>query len=440
MKKFYVLFCLSVLLISCQNSKPALNEQSSQHSKLRFTKNDNQWILLKDDKPYYIKGAHGTTKMEWVKELGGNSIIAYHYQVTDSLMNRALELGLTVSVILDIEKPRFGADYSDKTFVTKQRAWIKTLVEKYKDHPSMLFWIIGNEAHLLRRNNIRLWREINNISKMIHEIDSNHLTTTTIASYPAAKSYQPLQFKLFAPDVDFLSLTIYEFAHRIKRETRNIVWGWNGPYMVTEWSGDPHWVLPTTEWGAVIQNSSTINSKKFVHQYHIIFERDKEKCFGGYVFYWGQKQERTHTVFSLIMDDKYRTEALESVGYCWSGIEPDNWCPRIDSFYFDNFKNNNNIYLNIHKDYSFTIKARDPKNEPLKMKWEILEEGDYSEKWGGELENAPKRISGTDSLISFSNSIAFKTPDKEGAYRLFLYVYDMSNNIATVNQPFYTLP
>jgi hypothetical protein len=435
---FFFYFLVFILLLnSCTNSIP--HSPDNRSTRLQFEKKGENWTLIREGKPYYIKGAHGISKMEWVKELGGNSVIAYHYQVSDSLLDLASRLGLTVSVILDIEKPRFGADYSNKEFLENQRNWISSLVNKYKNHEALLFWIIGNEAHLMKKNNISLWREVNRISKMIHELDTVHLTTTTIASYPTM-SYQPLQVKLLAPDLDFLSLTVYEFAHRIKRETRNIVWGWDGPYMVSEWSGDPFWILPHSEWEAVIEKSSTESAKKLLHQYHVIFERDPERCIGGYVFYWGQKQERTHTVFSLILEDRYKTTSLESIGYCWSKKDPKNWCPRIESFNFNDIESTDNHYLNVGTDYSMAIGVYDPEKEPLKMKWEILEEGDYAGKWGGEHEKVPKRIAGSDSIITFTNTIRFKTPAHEGAYRIFLYVYDMHDNVATVNKPFYTLP
>ena len=44
----------------------------------------------------------------------------------------------------------------------------------------MLIWAIGNELNL-RATNPKVWDAVNDISKMIHEIDPNHLTTTTLA-------------------------------------------------------------------------------------------------------------------------------------------------------------------------------------------------------------------------------------------------------------------
>jgi len=58
---------------------------------------------------------------------------------------------------------------------------MKAAVERFKDHPALLVWSIGNEAEA-SYTNLKLWDAINDIAKMIHETDPNHPTTTTLAS------------------------------------------------------------------------------------------------------------------------------------------------------------------------------------------------------------------------------------------------------------------
>ena len=54
-----------------------------------------------------------------------------------------------------------------------QLEYARNEVMKYKDHPALLTWIIGNEANLNFRNP-KVFDAINDISKMIHELDPNH--------------------------------------------------------------------------------------------------------------------------------------------------------------------------------------------------------------------------------------------------------------------------
>ena len=57
---------------------------------------------------------------------------------------------------------------------TLQRAWPAT----------RLAWIIGNEPNL-RYTNPKVFDAINDISKMIHQVDTNHPTTTALSGFSA---------------------------------------------------------------------------------------------------------------------------------------------------------------------------------------------------------------------------------------------------------------
>ncbi|MFP4287930.1 MAG: hypothetical protein ACLFQS_01620 [Bacteroidales bacterium] len=430
---FFALFL--VFLISCQ--EPSGDFNYTDTSRVEFREHNGNWSLYRNNEPYFIKGAHGTVRLDWLQEIGGNSIIIYESELNDSIMDLADSLGLTVSISLEIGKVRFE-DYTDNDFIAAQRNRVKKVVEKYHEHPALLFWIVGNELHIENKNNIALWREVNEISEMIHSIDPYHPTTTTIASFPTV-SFQPLQVKLFAPDLDFITLTIYEFAPRIRRESDSFVWGINGPFLVSEWGGQPYWMFPRTEWDAILEHSSTKNADFFYHNHYLIFDHNPEKCIGGYVFYWGQKQERTHTVFSLIHDEKYKTQSFESLQYLWTETFPENWCPRIDTFYIEGFSDPN-VYLRIGDNYTAKILASDPDMDSLTMKWELRTEGYYRDKTGGEPEMITEIVFQSDSIKPFKERFSFSSPDQEGPFRLFVYVYDGNDYVATANRPVYVLP
>ena len=77
---------------------------------------------------------------------------------------------------------------------------VKREVLKYKNHPALIIWAIGNELNLNAKNP-RVWNAVNEISRMIHEVDPHHLTTTTLAGFNNDLA-RDLQQR--APDLDLI--------------------------------------------------------------------------------------------------------------------------------------------------------------------------------------------------------------------------------------------
>lgn len=96
------------------------------------------------------------------------------------------------------------------------------------------------------------------------------------------------------------------------------------------------------------------------------------------------------------------------------------------------------MYSWKNQSYLGYVWATDPDNDELTYAWEILPEG-TSFPYGGNGERKPVAVNG---LIrdEGKNVISFTTPAKEGAYRLFAYVYDGKGHWATANIPFYVKP
>jgi hypothetical protein len=79
--------------------------------------------------------------------------------------------------------------------------------------------------------------------------------------------------------------------------------------------------------------------------------------------------------------------------------------------------------------------AHDPDKDKLIKRWELLPES-TDLKTGGDRESRPEPIPSLITPKNVNNAI-LKTPETEGAYRLFLYVSDGHNKVATANIPFY---
>ena len=415
----------------------ALNDQENNSERSVYIKREGRaYHLMRNGAKYIIKGVSGTEQLDLLKHTGGNFITVFHNQCTTELLDSAQSLQVSVGVIFEMGKPVFGHNYRDREFIRNQQGEIENFVRNFKDHPAILFWVIGNEVHLGRIINWRVWRSVNAISKSVHQIDPDRPTTTTIAGL-GIPGLQTVQVKLFCPDIDFLSFNIFDSYHRVKREVRNFIWGWEGPYLITEFSPAPYWNLSTAEWGAIIEQPATYRAEKF-RVFYSTLTSDTERCLGTCAFYWGEKQERTHTSFSLILGEAFKTQSVQSLSYCWTGIEPGIRCPEIIRSHILGHENRRDVYLEASKPFASVFDVQKFDQTALLYRWEILGEGAYQNMTVGRSETRPKRHSGGE-LESDSTRFTFMAPAETGAYRLFFYATDEYKNIASANIPFYVL-
>ena len=164
--------------------------------------------------------------------------------------------------------------------------------------------------------------------------------------------------------------------------------------------------------------------------------KDNSRCLGAFVFYWGNKQERTHTWFSLFSEDGEKNSRYDAVYYHWQGKWPENRSPDIQKASL-NYKNyQESVYLDKGLSYKAEFEAMDPDGDSLEISWEVLEEGNYRAIYGGDKEKKPLKIDGIEASLEGS-TLHFHAPSKSGAYRLFIYARDGKGSFGSANLPFY---
>ena len=227
---------------------------------MEILRTNDGYQLFVDHKPFYIKGAGlELGNQEKLKEHGGNSFRTWS---TDNgresgreILDRALTNGLYVTMGLDMGHERRGFDYNDTNAVARQFASMKAQVMRYKNSPALIIWAIGNELNMDGKNP-KVWDAVNDISKMIHQLDPNHLTTTTLAGF---KQETVDEVNSRAPDLDVLSFQMYYDIINLPKYLSKAAW--DKPYIVTEWGATGHWEVEKTEWGAPIENDSTTKAE-----------------------------------------------------------------------------------------------------------------------------------------------------------------------------------
>jgi hypothetical protein len=405
------------------------NAQNLVPVKVEIKKEGNSYQLFRSGEPYFIKGAGGTNYTERLAQYGGNSIRTWDSRNGNEVLNKANKLGLTVTMGLTVALERHGFNYDDTAAVKQQLEKLRDQVRKYRNYPALLIWGIGNELNLNYKNP-KVWDAVNDIAKMIHQEDPNHPATTMLAG---VNKKEIDYIKARCPELDLISIQVYGGLAAVPQQLRSV--SWEGPYMVTEWGPTGHWEGLQTLWKASIEETSSEKAAVYKSRYEYSIERDKDKCLGSYVFLWGQKQERTPTWYGLFTEKGEESEVVDVMQFLWSGKWPQNQAPHIYSFQIDDKQATDNITLKPGNCYEVAAVAFDPNNDRLSYRWELLNEATKLGE-GGDLEERPASIE--NMITDKSNGKAtLKTPAKRGAYRLFIYISDGHNKVATANIPFY---
>lgn len=400
----------------------------AQAIKVTVITDDTGSRLIRDGKPYFVKGAGGTAFMEKLAQYGGNSVRTWGTNNGKQILDKAQSLGLTVTMGIDVARERHGFNYNDTAAVRKQLDRIRKQVLELKDHPALLMWGIGNELNL-SASNPSVWDAVNGISKMIHEVDPNHPTTTMLAGVNA-KAIQEILVR--TKDIDLLSVQTYGSLPKVPDQIKANKW--TKAYMVTEWGPTGHWESPVLPWKAAVEETSSQKAAVYKSRYEAAIQKDKN-CVGSYVFLWGQKQERTPTWYGLFTEAGEESEVVDVMHYLWSGKWPANRAPHLASLTLDGKPMPEAIYLSRGQSYKIGTSVTDPDKDNITYRWELLPEStDLKE--GGDRESRPAPIEG---LVTgnIPDSMFLKAPEKAGAYRLFLYASDGKNKVATGNLAFY---
>ena len=388
-------------------------------------------VLLRAGVPYPVRGAG----LEFgdkarLRDRGGNSFRTWRTdngeQTGLEVLDDAHALGLTVVLCLEIVPERKGFDYDDQEAVQRQFEAMETEVAKYKDHPALLAWMIGNEPNLFFENP-RVFDAIDDIAMMIDELDPNHPTTTALAGFD--RELADL-IRTRAPSLDFVSIQMYGDIVNLPERLADA--GFDQPYMVTEWGAIGHWEVATTAWGAPIEQNSTDKADNYLASHRVAIAEDP-RLLGNYVFLWGQKQERTPTWYGMFLEDGSSTAATDTMEYLWTGRWPDDRSPSITDITLDGRSAFDSVTLSPGQRIVATVTSEDPEGQSLEWEW-VLKEESRADQVGGDREQVPRVIPGR--LTPEGGTAELVAPVRPGAYRLFVYTRDGAGGAAHANVPF----
>jgi hypothetical protein len=389
--------------------------------------------LLREGKPYFIKGAGGSRNLDVLINSGGNSIRTWG--ISPEVLDQAQAKGLTVLAGLRVALPRNGFDYGNREAVSKQLEETRQTVLKLKDHPALLMWALGNEVELRVKteDRPRLWSALEEMAKLVKKTDSRHPVIIVLAGIGGGKL---AELKKYCPSIDAVGINAYGSMLTVPEVIA--AEGWTKPYVVTEFGPRGHWEVAKTPWGLPIEDNSTQKADFYLKAYqHTV--SGQPRCLGSYVFLWDQKQEKTHTWYGMFLPGGNRTASVDALAFAWTGKWPANRCPRIGSEAIKLLRENadaddgSRVFAPGTR-LTSTIDAADPEGGPLTIRWDLRRDVSDAPQTGGDREQPTQPIES--AVISTSGNKAFlRLPEIPANYRIFVYVFDSAGNAATANVP-----
>lgn len=414
-----------LLLIAFAGFPSDLRVMAQGPSRVTVEKQSGQFRLLRNGKPYAVRGVGGAERFAELAAAGGNTVRTWAADNLDRILDDAHKHGLTVCAGLWLGHQRHGFNYQDQAAVLKQLDEKLAFVRKYKDHPALLMWGVGNEVEG-EGNDPSVWYAINHLAREIKRVDPNHPTMAVIAELGEDAS-KVRSIERFCPDIDIVGVNSYGGIESAAERFQAA--GGTKPYIVTEHGTLGPWEVGKTSWGAPIEWSSTEKGRFYAKGYRANVVRHPRICLGSFAFLWGHKQETTATWFGMLLPDGTRLAAVDAMTEVWTGQPPANRCPMIESLKLDRTSG-----LKPGETIKAVLAAADPEDDRLKVEW-VLRSDSGTIGAGGDPQESESTIRGR--IRSTSTEATVTVPESGGGYRLFAYVYDGHGGAAVANVPFH---
>jgi hypothetical protein len=433
-----IVLAVALFVLFYINLGPRNSNTYTGNRTVTIQKKNGHYSFYKNGKPFIVKGGSGFTHIKELLECGGNTVICWDTSKIASTLQQAAQNNIAVIIGLDIPGGQDEEFYNDQKNISSLYNGYISIVNRYKDHPSLLAWCLGNELSLpFSFTPTPFYKTYNNILTGIHNIDPNHPVSSSIINIGKRRI---IMMRWRMPALDFYCFNIYNSIKNMQKQLNLIKPIWNGPYLIGEWAPNGGWEAPLTVWHAPIENTSTKKAQQFYEFFTEYMPVKDPRFLGSLAFYWGSRQEYTFTWFSIFNEEGTPTEIKEALYDSWNDTITRHLSPKLEYMLVDNLAGKDNIILTSGSAHAASVLLQQPASaDTLQYSWQILQE-DWRLYWGKAFNflRKPPAETGlfTDSTLQ---NPGFRAPLKEGPYRIFVTVYNSRGYCANANVPIYVV-
>ncbi len=388
---------------------------------------DNRWSLMVDDKPFEVKGAtfgydkdveNYDTYFKDLKFLGVNTIRTWATgNNTDKLLDAAHANGIKVMVGIWMRHGRPGMEDDDSFNYLEDTQGMENMyngaieiVEKYKNHPAVLTWGVGNEVYL----NIATDPEKEAYSKLLEKICSQikrldaHHPITSVEAWTFGLEW----WQKYVPSIDIYGINTYgPGADYIasELEKRNI----DKPYVITEFGVTGEWDIKKKKNDIKLEPSDQQKYSTIVEGYHN-WIKTKPSCLGVYVFHYSSANNFISSWLLTHYNKMFRPQYW-AIREAYTGNKPLNHVPIIEEFKLPDSSFKSGSWVPV------TLTVSDVESEKIAISFH------YNQRTGSR-----KRRDQVNALTYRGNSTdgyEIQLPDENGAIKVYAHAKDSYNNL-----------
>ncbi|WP_421751522.1 hypothetical protein [Croceimicrobium sp.] len=423
MLRFTLILFLSILLVSCQYQRP-------ENARVQIQKINGQARFTIDGQVHEIKGLAGHTHLQEAHRIGANTIRTYDTTGLEAILDSAHHHGLKVVAGIWLPKSHVPWLYHSEEHSNKLGKELVALGRKYRDHPALLSWCLGNELIFYDLSDFSFSRTYNRLLDSLRSGDPEHPIGTAFANY-GHKAI--LNFALKIRSIDYLIINTFGRLPKLSDDMDDLDWLWSKPFLIGEFGENGPWETEWTKWGAPLEPSSS-QKAEITHRRFKELPGDHPQFLGALFFNWGWRHEQTHTWFNVFSKKGERSALYYELAlqYGNSSIPT---IPKIESLKIDGTKKANDLWFESNEWHTAQIEL--PENlsaDSLKIEWSVR-----TEDWFFLKADSPPPLP---DLIEYSEdrkSIKFRCPPKAGPFRLFVSIHDQKGHFASANLPFYVV-
>lgn len=415
-KNFTITITLLICFLGCY-----LNAQTT------IIKTDSIWKLHVDGKPFDVKGVtfghvddveNYDAYFKDLQALGVNTIRLWATgKNTMKLLDVAEKYNIKIMMGIWMRHGRPGMEDDDSFNYLKDTEGMETMynnaievVQKYKNHPAVLTWGIGNEVYLNMATDAEkeaYSKLLERICSDIKKIDENHPITSVEAWTFGLDWWQK-----YVPSIDIYGLNSYGaganyLADELKK--RNI----DKPYIITEFGVTGEWDIKAEKNGVKIEPSDQEKYDAIAKGYHD-WIKSKPNCLGMYVFHYANGNNFGTPWLFTHHRGFYRPQYW-AIREAFTGEKPTNNIPEIKAFQLSDKTLPSDSWIPV------TLEVSDKENEALDIRFY------YNQRTGSR--KRKDQINELNFRGNLTDGFEIQVPKAHGAVKIYVNAQDTFTNV-----------